>query len=209
MIKNYIWDFDGMLFDTYPHTTAAFLETYKRKGIELDEKEVFDNLKISLLHAFRFYECDEDIIKEFYEIENTLDFKPKGFPYEKIPEVLKYIAENGGKNFLYTHRDKVAIQYLEMYSLKQYFEGFVTRENSFPFKPAPDAIEYICSEYALKKQESIMLGDRLIDTGAGKNAGIHTCLFDEFNSFSPDAADWYYNSTADIYDRIREEIKKQ
>ena len=207
MIKNYIWDFDGMLFDTYPHTTAAFCETYRRKGTELDTNEVFSHLKISLLHAYRVYETDEKTIEAFYEIENDLSFEPVAFPYEKIPEALKFIYENGGKNFLYTHRDRVAVEYLEKYGLSQYFEGFVTRENGFPLKPAGDAIEYICSEYALKKDETMMLGDRLIDIGSGKNAGIQTCLFDEFNSFSPDEADWYFNSTADIYDKIKEELK--
>lgn len=209
MIKNYIWDFDGMLFDTYHHTTAAFCETYRRMGTELDKNEVFSNLKISLLHAYRVYETDEKTIEAFFEIENDLTFEPVAFAYEKIPEALKLIWENGGKNFLYTHRDKVAVEYLEKHSLSQYFEGFITRENNFPLKPAPDAIEYICAEYALKKDETMMLGDRLIDIGSGKNAGVHTCLFDEFNSFSENEAEWYFNTTADIYGRIREEIKKQ
>lgn len=206
MIKNYLWDFDGMLFDTYPHTTAAFCETYKRKGIELDYDEVFSNLKISLWHGYQVYEADEETVEAFYEIENDLSFEPVAFPYEKIPETLKFIWENGGKNFLYTHRDKVAVEYLDKHNLSQYFDGFVTRENGFPLKPAPDAIEYICAEYALKKDETMMLGDRLIDIGSGKNAGVHTCLFDEFNSFSPDEADWYYTSTKKIFERIKAEF---
>lgn len=207
MIKNYIWDFDGMLFDTYPHTTEAFYETYRRKGIVLDKNEVFANLKVSILHAYKVYETDEKTIEAFYEIENNLSFEPVALAYEKIPEALKLIKENGGKNFLYTHRNLVAVEYLDKFNLSQYFEGFITRENAFPLKPSPDAIEYLCSEYALKKDETMMLGDRLIDIGSGKNAGVHTCLFDEFNSFAKDEAEWYFNSTADIYERIKEELK--
>ncbi len=207
MIKNYIWDFDGMLFDTYPHTTAAFCETYKRKGVELDKNEVFSHLKISILHAYRVYSTDEKTIEAFYEIENDLTFEPTAFPYEKIPETLKFIYENGGKNFLYSHRDRVAVEYLEKHNLSRYFTGFITRENAFPLKPAPDAIEHICSEYSLKKEESMMLGDRLIDIGAGKNAGIHTCLFDEFKSFSKDEAEWYFTDTKELYCKIKNELK--
>ena len=94
------------------------------------------DLKPPFLHAYRVYETDEKTIEAFYEIENDLSFEPVAFPYEKIPEALKFIYENGGKNFLYTHRDRVAVEYLEKYGLSQYFEGFVTRENGFPLKPA-------------------------------------------------------------------------
>ena len=33
MLKNYIWDFDGMLFNSYPHITAAFVKMMKDFGI--------------------------------------------------------------------------------------------------------------------------------------------------------------------------------
>lgn len=207
MIKNFIWDFDGMLFDTYPHTAAAFVETYSRHGIELEKAEVFENLKISITHAFKVYNTSEETVKEFYEIENDLSFKPIGVPYEKIPETLKLIYEHGGRNFLYTHRDKVAVQYLEIYGLKEYFTDFITRENGFPLKPNPMAIDNLVKKHSLKCQETMMFGDRIIDIEAGKNAGVKACLFDEFKKFSPDFSDWYFNFTQDIFAKIKDEIK--
>ena len=45
MIENYIWDFDGMLFDSYPHITKAFqvmMEEYGRP-VDFDEaKALFE-----------------------------------------------------------------------------------------------------------------------------------------------------------------------
>ena len=47
-IKNFIWDFDGMLFDTYPHTVAAFCEQQRRHGFLRHEAEVYALFKINL-----------------------------------------------------------------------------------------------------------------------------------------------------------------
>ncbi|MBR3767366.1 MAG: HAD hydrolase-like protein [Clostridia bacterium] len=194
MITEFIWDFDGMLFNTYPHTTAALCEYYKRHGKEIDSVEAFNKLKISIREAFKFFGMTEDGEKEFYEIEDDLDFKPRGVPYEGIPEILRYIKEHGGRNYLYTHRDKVAIQYLDKFSLTEYFTDFVTREMDFPFKPSPDAVEYLIKKHDLNKENCIMLGDRTIDCGSGLNAGIKALLFDEFRTLK-DSSYTYYATT--------------
>lgn len=178
-IKNFIWDFDGMLFDTYPHTVAAFCEQQRRHGFLRDEAEVYALFKINLRVGFRHYGLTEEEIGEFYEIENDLSFEPLGVPYPRIPEILLLIAENGGRNYLYTHRDRVALQYLEIYGLTPLFADAITGEDGFPFKPAPDALEYMIKKNCLNKNETVMLGDRDIDIGAGQNAGLHTLLFDE------------------------------
>ena len=39
IMKNYIWDFDGMLFDSYPHITSAFLKALAENGKEGDYDE--------------------------------------------------------------------------------------------------------------------------------------------------------------------------
>lgn len=194
MITEFIWDFDGMLFDTYPHTTAALCEFFRRRGRIIDEKEAFDKLKISIREAFRHFGLKPEDEKEFYEIEDNLDFLPRGIPYEGIPDILKYITSHGGRNYLYTHRDKVACQYLDLYSLAPLFTDFVTREMDFAFKPSPDAVNYIINKHSLNKESCIMLGDRTIDCGSGLNAGIKALLFDEFGMLK-DSEYTYYTST--------------
>ena len=46
-------------------------------------------------------------------------------------------------------------------------------------KPSPEAIEYLMEKYKIKPEEAIMIGDRELDILSGKNAGIHTCFFDD------------------------------
>lgn len=207
MITEFIWDFDGMLFDTYPHTTAALCEYFRRHGRVIDENEAFDRLKISIREAFSYFGMTLEGEKEFYEIEDDLDFLPRGVPYEGIPEILKYITENGGRNYLYTHRDKVAIQYLDLYGLTHLFTDFVTRELDFPFKPSPDAVNFIIEKHSLKKEQCLMLGDRTIDCGAGLNAGIKALLFDEFGTLSHGNYTYYTKNITEVSEVIKKLMK--
>ena len=203
MITEFIWDFDGMLFDTYPHTTAALCEYFRRRGRILDEKEAFEKLKISIREAFGYFSLPADGEREFYEIEDDLDFLPRGVPYEGIPEILKYITENGGRNYLFTHRDRVAIQYLDLYGLTPLFTDFVTREMDFPFKPAPDAVNYLIEKHSLKREECLILGDRTIDCGSGLNAGIKALLFDEFGTLQNGEYTYYTRTVPEVADAVK------
>ena len=177
--EHFIWDFDGMLFNTYPHTVAAFCACCRRNGIPVDEKEAYDLFKVTMRHAFAHYGLTEALVKDFYEIENDLGFLPKGEPFPHIPALLRTVTERGGKNYLYTHRDAVALQYLDLYGLTPLFSGFVTGDDGFPLKPAPDALLALTERFGMEKARTLMLGDRDIDIGAGINAGVRTLLYDD------------------------------
>ena len=168
-----------MLFDTYPHTEAAFCEQQRRRGFVRDPDEVHRLFKINLRVGFAHYGLTEEEIKEFYALENDLTLEPLGVPYPKIPEILQTIVERGDRNYLYTHRDRVALQYLDIYALTPLFSDFITGEDGFPFKPAPNALEHMIKKNGLAKSETLMLGDRDIDIFAGQNAGVYTLLYDD------------------------------
>lgn len=206
-IKNFIWDFDGTLYDTYPHTLAAFCETARRRGMEIDRDEAYRQFKITMWEAFRFYGVDEAFISAFYDIENDLSFEPRGVPFGQIPEILRYVTANGGRNYLYTHRDKVALQYLERDGLTGLFSGFITKENGFPLKPAPDALGWLMREYRLAAAECLMIGDRPIDIGAGHAAGIAGCLFDPEALHPGTACEFCCGSTQTLLSLLQKLIK--
>ena len=205
-MKRFIWDFDGMLFDTYPHTLAAFCEACRRFGVPFEENEVFAHLKVTVWDALGFYGFNEEMAAAFYAIENDLGFPPAGKPYPMIPHILEYIVNKQGTNYLYTHRDGVAVRYLERFGLDRFFDDAVTRELGFPLKPAPDAILYLTQKHGLDKNECLMLGDRLIDVGSGVNAGVHTLLFDEFGDLPETECDYRCRSTEELLALIKRMI---
>ncbi len=177
-MKNYIWDFDGMLFDSYPHITAAFCKMMRERGREVDYAEAKALFEITYSHAYNFYGAGEEERKKHSEYEHDYELEPKVVPFPNTAETIKALYERGCRHFLYTHRGNETSQYyLKKYGIYKYFDGFVDSSMKFPLKPAPDAVEWICAEYGLDKSETVMIGDREIDVLSGKNAGVYGCLF--------------------------------
>lgn len=177
MFKNYIWDFDGMLFDSYPHITTAFEKMMSDYGITIDYAETKRLLEISFADAYNHYGTTDEQKERFREYEHDFDLEPLAVPFPNTVETLKKVCENGGKNFLYTHRGKSAFYYLKKYGVYDLFEDFVTSEDGFPSKPAPDAVLHIVNKHNLNQNETVMVGDREIDVMSGINAGTKGCLF--------------------------------
>ena len=180
-MKNFIWDFDGTLFDTYTHTVTLLHRYMAERGRRYDYGALYAVCREHMGKARAFCGADEAEWAEFFRREAELDTPPLARPYEGTETVLSEILARGGSNFLYTHRDNVSIKYLIKFDLYKYFAGFVTRENGFPQNPAPEANLYQLAQVRLEPAETIMIGDREIDILSGKNAGIHTCLFTDGN----------------------------
>lgn len=178
--KYYIYDFDGTISDSYPTFTNAFLQMLSDLGIQDTYESVYSKLKISFANACNSYDLPkmEKTVSQLYR-EYRLPLMPiYAKPFEDAEKLLSYVVENGGKNYIYTHSGQIAWDLLELWGLKKYFEGGVTSDMKFPFKPAPDALNYLCEKEGLDKELSVMVGDRDIDILAGKNAGIDGILFD-------------------------------
>ncbi len=177
-MKNYIWDFDGMLFDSYPHITSAFIKALSEFGKDADYDEAKALLEITFAHAFEHYDVSEEEKAVFRNHEHNYALRPIAVPFENTYKVLETLFNDGKKHFLYTHRGFETSQYyLEKYGMKKFFTAFVDSSNNFPSKPAPDAVNYICDTYGLDRGETVMIGDREIDVLSGINAGCFGCLF--------------------------------
>lgn len=177
-MQNYIWDFDGMLFDSYPHITSAFLKALGEFGKEADYDEAKALLEITFAHAFEHYDVSEEEKAVFRKYEHNYSLRPIAVPFENTYRVLEALFNDGKKHFLYTHRGfETSQHYLEEYGMKKFFTAFVDSSMNFPSKPAPDAVNYICDTYGLDRSETVMIGDREIDVLSGKNAGTYGCLF--------------------------------
>ncbi len=176
MIKNFIWDFDGMLFDSYPHITRAFAKMMKEDGIDIDEPAVQKMFEINFDTVFKHFGTSEEQKERFRKYEHDFCLEPLVVPFPNTIETLKETTHIG-KNFLYTHRGKSVFCYLKKYGIYDCFTDFITSEDGFSPKPAPDAVEYFLKKYSLKKDETVMIGDREIDVLSGKNAGTYGCLF--------------------------------
>lgn len=180
-IKNYIWDFDGTLLDTYDFLTDSLKKALEKNGIFEDKKEISEILHVSYFKASTYYAnkhgvAIENIDKWYKEFSHQIDYsKIRTFDY--IEDTLKGIVNSGGQNFIFTHRGKSIYEMLERFNLLEYFVEIVDSTAPFPRKPKPDANIYLIEKYNLEKSKTMYIGDRDIDILSGKDAGIKTCYY--------------------------------
>ena len=186
-----IYDFDGTIADSYPIFAEAFLLLLKEKNVSADYDYVMSLLKISVkaaTDAFDFGVDNKTFREKFRDVRNRIMME-RGKPMEGAAELLKFVKDNGGRNYIYTHSPHYIWDLLEDWGLRDYFEGGITSDDNFPVKPAPDALNHIVSTYGLDREKCLMVGDRDIDIEAGRNAGIKGILLDPdgfYAKYDPD-----------------------
>ncbi|NRE79184.1 HAD-IA family hydrolase [Enterococcus faecium] len=178
-MKNYIWDFDGTLLDTYPAMVDGAWQALKDFGISMDKKEIYFKMKKystsylineSNLNAREFNELFHRYEKESTEVSR---------PFPETKQVLEMLKDNGGRHFILTHRlTESTWGLLKEHRLAHLIEEVVGIDQDFPRKPDPASLNYLIDTFHLERTDTMMIGDRRLDIEAGKNAGVATCLYD-------------------------------
>ena len=178
-MKNYIWDFDGTLFDTYPAMVDGAWQALKDLKKKIEKKEIYFKMKKystsylineSNLNAKEFNELFHRYEKESTEVSR---------PFPETKQVLEMLKDNGGRHFILTHRlTESTWGLLKEHRLAHLIEEVVGIDQDFPRKPNPASLNYLIDTFHLERTDTMMIGDRRLDIEAGKNAGVATCLYD-------------------------------
>ena len=199
-----IYDFDGTLADSYPIFAESFLELLQERGMSPPYEEAMAHLKVSVQTAIDAYVKNEDpkAFRRVFRDRRNRMMTEKGLPMPGAEELLRFVKENGGRNYIYTHSPSYIWDLLEKWGLRAYFEGGVTADDDFPVKPAPDALNFICEKYGLDKSTTLMVGDRDIDVDAGHNAGMKGILLDPDGFYTAYESDFSVNTLTEIQNII-------
>jgi HAD superfamily hydrolase (TIGR01549 family) len=196
-LKNFCWDFDGTLFDTYPEMTISFQEAAARLGLTLTADEVYRQLRqTSVGQTIRHFigEGPQALLmkQKFHAIEAKNCLQARPFP--GIKDFSSYLASQGCQQFLLTHRNQSAWNLLKRAGLKEYFTGGVTAEMGFARKPDPQSINYLSQQFNLQPDLSVMIGDRPLDVLAGQRAGFQGWLFDPDGLIAMGSENWRFTT---------------
>lgn len=188
MVNHVVWDFDGTLYDTYPGITKAFYRAVIEENIKIDINELGAQLRVSIgetqKRLNKQYGLSDDFEIKYLTYRNQIEEESiPPFPY--AIEICKAICNSGMKNYLYTHRDRIALKHLEKSRIRECFADCISIEDNFPRKPDPTALLCLAKKHNFSPAECIMVGDRDIDILAGKNAGMAACFFDENKTTLP------------------------
>ena len=177
MIKNIIFDFDGVLVDSEILVAKAFVKYMKNFGIELDEKEfanfagkktvqVIDILsqKYSIKDQQKFSTDIKDISLNIYK--NELTTVEGAYEFVSKTKLNLYIGSNSVK-------DRI-IDGLQTVELNKYFKP----EQVYSFdlvekpKPSPDVYLKAIKDNNLNKKQTIIIEDSKVGVKAGVSAGV-------------------------------------
>jgi len=176
---NYIWDFDGTLYDTYPVMLKALMKTFKEFEIEKDEKVVYRKIKeesiSKMIIDWQLPVPDFDQKYHIYEAVKNKD----SYPFKETKETLKKLKEKGGKHFILTHRTVDSTwKLLRRDDLDPLIVDIIGSDSNYPRKSDPTAINHLIDNYHLDSRKTVIIGDRKLDIEAGNNADIQTVFFD-------------------------------
>ena len=177
MIKNIIFDFDGVLVDSEILVAKAFAKYMQSFGIEIDEKEfaslagkktvqVIDILskKYSINDQQKFYKDIMDIASNIYKKELTTI---KGaYDFVSNLKLNIFIGSNSMKERI--------IDGLQRVKLDKYFQPKQVYSFDLVDKPKPDPDIYLkaIEDNNLIKAETIIIEDSAVGVMAGVAAGV-------------------------------------
>lgn len=178
--RHYIWDFDGTLFDSYPHSTRALYVTARHYGAEVSYDAVSRAIRHSFARAFELVKLTDEQLRMFHRLRGDDDFEPPIVPFPHAESVLRALKEGGARHWLYTHSNhRMSVRFLERFGLDGYFTGWVTPDDpGFAMKPDPGAIRYILDHWGIDPADAVMVGDREIDMRCARDAGVDGILID-------------------------------
>ncbi|REC31851.1 phosphoglycolate phosphatase [Enterococcus pseudoavium] len=189
---NYIWDFDGTLYDTYPIMMDALMQTFQEIGMKPDPEVVYRKIKTeSIRQMILDWQLPEPLFDQTYHDYEGQQNKASA-PFAETKETLSRLQAKGGRHFILTHRTVDSTwQMLKRDALDPWIEEIVGSDSHYPRKPDPAAINYFIEKYQLDPAQTVMIGDRKLDIEAGNNAGVKTCFFD-LDYFKQDIQSTYY-----------------
>jgi len=179
-IKLIIFDLDGTLIDAYPAIISSFNYTMQRlsypRQTALVIRRAVGRGDENLLRPFikkRDLSCALSIYRKHHRL--TLLRESRLFPY--VDKLLAYLKNKKYRLAVASNRPSVfswiLIRHLK---IKRYFDYILCADNSRHIKPHPYLINKIMQKFALKPEQTLYVGDMVIDARAGEAAGVKTIM---------------------------------
>ena len=202
MIKNFIFDVDRTLIDSY----KPELETLKEALLIVTKKNYSDELmeKLTILTTDEFFENlgiekNSDIMKKINHYWGLLLEKRRLQFFDGIKELLIDLKEHGFFLGIATSRDNGELDELvELLDYIELFDVVITSDKVSLPKPSPESINVIIEKFNLNVEETIYIGDSQSDCIAAKAANVYFGFANWENKNNVDTYDYLFEKSEDI-----------
>ena len=195
--KEIAWDFDGTLYNSYPHIVRCLRLAMEQFGYTDSEENIAKWAHITVTHAMSHYApfcgCSAKNLNYWYR-KFVGETSPLCTPYPGICELLREIVAAGGRNHLCSNRDAQKCRdYFERDGILDCFTVFSGIGPGINSKPAPDLVQAVLTDGNIAPESLLMVGDRNLDVQAAHAAGSKGCFFD-LDGYSTPTSDPEYTA---------------
>lgn len=187
MLKLIIFDYDGVIVDSFPNVYAVYQIVCQKLGkfcpdnIE-DFKKVYGNSSSECYSRLGFTE-EERIKGNILFKEETL--KKDAKPFESIIEVLKELHKKYKLAVISSNYKEEVEQKLEKFGILKLFDFILAKESHIGRFEKVDPIKKVIENLKINLNEVLLIGDRKVDFIEGSKAGLKNILLVEYG--------WGYN----------------
>ncbi len=174
--KNYIFDIDGTLLNTYEVAYKAKAKVLKEYNIPLDKK-MFDigfastsEKSLELLGVDLNTKQGQDILKKESIYYN--EFAKEIEMFDNALEVIKYLKNNHNLAIVTSRNKDEVYNEPKLNELLPYFDYVITASDVKSPKPDKESLEVLFKQSNWKKDESIFIGDSNNDSMCANSFGI-------------------------------------
>lgn len=173
MNKGVIFDFDGVIIDSFRVQEKALLDSY-RIIVGEGEPSVTEFLSYSgdsLENIFCHMNLPLTMVEPYKRISReNIDCI---VVFDGIVEILNRLKEQGYKTGLCTGKNRErTIEILNYFNLSMYFDVVICSDDVGRAKPAPDSLALAIQLLSLDKKNAVMIGDAPNDIKCAKNIAM-------------------------------------
>ena len=179
-IKLIIFDLDGTLLDAYAAISSSFNYVMHKLGLKPQNASIVRRLvgwgDINLLKPYVPL-GDLKRALNLYRNHHKHSLLKHSYLYPYARSLLRRLKEKGYKLAVASNRpSKFSHILLRHLQIGVFFDYVLCADQSRHGKPHPEMLNKIVKRFALKKSQSLYVGDMVIDAQAGRRAKIDTVI---------------------------------
>ncbi|MCX5910185.1 MAG: HAD-IA family hydrolase [Deltaproteobacteria bacterium] len=175
-IKGVIFDLDGTLIDSFQAIYLSFRHVYENMGMPtLSLEQVKSEIGLGLTRTFSELLGPERVAEalRLFDEKYVEIFRGNTFLLPGAQEVLTTLHARGCKMAIATNKiGRYSRAIFKHFGMEKLFSAILGDKDVLQIKPHPEMVYKAMAEMGTQKEETIMVGDSLVDIETAHNAGV-------------------------------------